>query len=157
MAEPATIKLSQVRDYQFEVDFGRPGMPMLRTDEPPPVGADLGPDPASMLVAAVANCLSASLLFAMRKFHNEPGPLSVRAHAVPTRNERNRLRIGEIVVAIRLGRDTGAMSSVDRVFSQFEDFCTVTQSVRGAIRVRVQVESVNGALLYESDGTDAQA
>ena len=132
-------------------------MPMLRTDEPPPVGADLGPDPASMLVAAVANCLSASLLFAMRKFHNEPGPLSVRAHAVPTRNERNRLRIGEIVVAIRLGRDTGGMSSVDRVFSQFEDFCTVTQSVRGAIRVRVQVESVNGALLYESDGTDAQA
>jgi hypothetical protein len=44
--------------------------------------------PRRLLATAVANCLSASLLFAMRKFRNEPGPLRTHAAAWLARNDQ---------------------------------------------------------------------
>ncbi|MCC7068410.1 MAG: OsmC family protein [Burkholderiales bacterium] len=155
MSTSHEVQLTQVHDYQFDVRFGNPAIATLRTDEPPPLGQDAGPDPASMLITAVANCLSASLLFAMRKFRNEPSPMSIRASATPTRNERNRLRISLIEVTIRLGQPAAAMTSIERVLAQFEDFCTVTSSVRGAIRVAVTIEDHDGTVLHRSEGTPA--
>lgn len=80
------IELVQQSDYRFEVRFDDPHIPPLFTDETPPLGGNTGPSPVRLLAAAVANCLAASLLFAMRKFKNEPGPLRAVATVQMARN-----------------------------------------------------------------------
>ena len=125
-----TIELVQQADYRFEVHFDNPAVPLLTTDEAPPLGGDAGPNPARLLTAAVANCLSASLLFALRKFKNDPGALRASATTSLVRSEQNRLRVGRIQVDIHLGVAATELKMLERALAQFEDFCVVTQSVR---------------------------
>ena len=61
------VTLTQQHDYRFDIHFGG-DIPVLTGDEPAPLGAGLGPSPVQLLSAAVGNCLSDSLLFALRKF-----------------------------------------------------------------------------------------
>jgi organic hydroperoxide reductase OsmC/OhrA len=142
-----TVELVQQADYRFEARFDNPALPPLITDESPPLGRDAGPNPGRLLTAAVANCLSASLLFALRKFKNDPGTLRTQATASLVRNEQNRLRVGRIRVDIHLGTAAAGLRSLDRVLAQFEDFCVVTQSVRAAFPVDVRVIDSSGAVL----------
>ena len=150
MENQIQIKLVQQADFRFAADFGNAVIPTLLTDEPPPLGSGQGPNPEQLLLAAVANCLAASLLFAMRKFKNDPSPLQAVATMNPVRNAQNRMRIGSIAVDLHLGVAATAVVSLDRILAQFEDFCVVTQSVRSAIPVTVRVMDVDGALLNTS-------
>ena len=61
------IKLTQQKGYAFLVDFGE-GFEDLLTDEPAPLGTGQGPSPVQLLATAIGNCLTDSLLFALRKF-----------------------------------------------------------------------------------------
>ena len=142
---PIRIALRQQADYCFEVQFEGTEIDPLRTDEPPPLGGGCGPNPARLLGAAVANCLSASLLFALRKFGNEPGPLHASCTLAHERNAQGRLRIRRIDVEIGLGVPWGRLKHGARALAQFEDFCVVTQSVRGGIDVQVRVVDSTGA------------
>lgn len=63
-AANALVTITRQSGFQFLVDFA-PGMLQLTTDEPPPLGVAAGPAPNQMLMAAVANCLCASLTFAL--------------------------------------------------------------------------------------------
>ena len=99
-----TIELAQRADYCFETRFDNPALPTLVTDEPPPLGADNGPNPARLLGTAVANCLAASLLFALRKFRIDMEPLRAVATVAVQRNAQNRLRIGRIGVDLHLAQ-----------------------------------------------------
>ena len=150
MENHVQIKLLQQADFRFAVDFGTAAIPVLITDEPAPLGSGQGPNPEQLLGAAVANCLAASLLFAMRKFKNDPSPLRAVATVTPVRNAQNRMRVGSIAVELNLGVAASAVASLDRILALFEDFCVVTQSVRSAIPVTVRVLDVNGALLHTS-------
>jgi uncharacterized OsmC-like protein len=49
------------------------------------ISLDAGPNPSRRLAASVANCLSASLLFALSKFKNTPGQITT---SVTSRRER---------------------------------------------------------------------
>ena len=142
-----TIELVQQADYRFEVHFDNPAVPLLTTDEAPPLGGDAGPNPARLLTAAVANCLSASLLFALRKFKNDPGALRASATTSLVRSEQNRLRVGRIQVDIHLGVAATELKMLERTLAQFEDFCVVTQSVRAAFPVDVRVLDSAGTVL----------
>ena len=142
-----TIELVQQADYRFEVHFDNPAVPLLTTDEAPPLGGDAGPNPARLLTAAVANCLSASLLFALRKFKNDPGALRASATTSLVRSEQNRLRVGRIQVDIHLGVAAAELKLLERALAQFEDFCVVTQSVRAAFPVDVRVLDSAGTVL----------
>lgn len=142
-----TIELVQQADYRFEVHFDNPAVPLLTTDEAPPLGGDAGPNPARLLTAAVANCLSASLLFALRKFKNDPGALRASATTSLVRSEQNRLRVGRIQVDIHLGVAATELKMLERALAQFEDFCVVTQSVRAAFPVDVRVLDSAGTVL----------
>ncbi|HLU77705.1 MAG TPA: OsmC family protein [Burkholderiales bacterium] len=146
MSETVTVTITQLDNYRFNVDFGA-GLPQLVADEPAPMGAGTGPDPARLLLSAVANCLSASLVFAFSKFKQDPGGITTTATAHIERNERNRLRVGRIDVTIRLGRAGGELEHLERLLGQFEDFCTVSQSVQSGVPIAVQVEDTAGTVL----------
>lgn len=138
MSETVSITLTQQSDYQFLIDFG-PEMPPLLADEPPPIGQGQGPKPDHLLLAGVANCLTASLLFALRKFKQEPGGITARVTGTVDRNENKRLRMVGIQVDLGIGAEAGGLEHLDRVLSQFEDFCTISQSVKSGIPIEVTV------------------
>ena len=144
------IELVQLSDYRFEARFGDPGIPLLLTDEAAPLGGNAGPNPVRLLAVAVANCLAASLLFAMRKFKSDPGVLRAVATVQMARNPQNRLRVGRIAVDLHLGTGASEVPMLDRILGQFEEFCIVTQSVRLAFPVDVRVLDQTGAVLHSS-------
>ncbi len=140
-----TLELEQLQDYEFRVRFDWPGVAELRLDEPGPLGRSSGPNAARLIGAAVANCLSSSLLFCMRKFKQSPGPLRADVTGELVRNERGRMRIGRFDVTIRLAESAADVAHLDRCMAQFEDFCVVTESVRHGIPVGVRVVDATGA------------
>ena len=145
-----TVRLTQDHDYQFRVTFDSPEMASLVVDEPAPLGTNEGPNAARLVAAAVANCLSASLLFAVRKFKEDPGTLAADAVARIARNEQGRFRIAGIDVAIRLGTESAHIGHLDRSLAQFEDFCMVTQSIRQGIPVHVEVKDATGRVVHQA-------
>lgn len=146
MGEGPSITITQIEGYRFAVDFGSV-LPQLIVDEAVPIGNGDGPFPEQLLVSAVANCLCASLVFALGKFKQEAGALRAEAQCAVTRNAENRLRITGITVAITLGANADAVPRIDRVLEQFQRFCTVSESVQAGIPVAVSVHDAAGTLL----------
>ena len=105
-------------------------------------------------MSAVANCLSASLLFALRKFRNTPGRLVTHATAALVRNEQGRLRVGHIHADIQLAEAGTAHASLERILAQFENFCVVTESVRHGIEVSVSITDADGVQLHGTARTE---
>lgn len=143
---PISVRLTQQRDYQFQLNFGDGIAPVL-ADEPPPLGAGQGPSPEQLLAASVGNCLAASLLFSLRKYKQQAEPIGADVTTTTGRNAENRLRIQAMQVVLTLGQPAAALQHLERALAQFEDFCTVTQSVRGSIDVKVQVLDALGVRL----------
>lgn len=141
-----SFTLEQQEDFAFLIRFDN-DLPPLLADESAPLGKGAGPNPERLLAAGVANCLSASLLFALRKFKNLPGPITTTVSARNERNAQGRLRVAGIGVDIRIGSPAQELAHLDRVLAQFEDFCVVTQSVRAGIPVEVTVRDSAGAVL----------
>lgn len=143
-----SVSLRQQADYRFEIHFGD-NIPGLIADEPAPLGKGAGPSPAQLLAASVGNCLSDSLLFALRKFKQAPEPLRCEVQAEVGRNPEGRLRVLGLHATITLGVAASALEHLDRALAQFEEFCTVTQSVRRAVPVRVTVIDAAGQTLRD--------
>lgn len=146
MSNEIAVTISRQDRYRFLVDFGS-GLAPSMADEPPPLGTGAGPSPTHLLAAAVANCLSASLIFATAKFKEDPGALTATATCTIGRNERNRLRVTGIKVNIALGVKPESLAQLDRALAQFEDFCTVSQSVKTGIPLDVTVTAPDGRVL----------
>lgn len=138
------LVLEQEGPYAFKVSFDGTALEALHTDEPAPLGAGSGPNPSALLLAGVANCLSASLVFALRKFKNDPGPIRAEITARKERNAEGRWRIPRAEVVITLADKAAALEHFDRVLAQFEQFCIVTQSVRDGMAVEVSVIDADG-------------
>ena len=143
MSQTVTVKLKQEKDFRFAIHFGET-IPVLYGDETPPLGGGTGPNPADLLAAAVGNCMSDSLLFAIRKFKQHPEPIQTTVAATIDRNAENRLRVQNISVKLTLGVPGSSLAHLDRALEQFEEFCTVGQSVRQGIPLTIEV--------YDSEG-----
>ena len=100
MNTTVTVRLQQQQDYQFRIAFGGDA-PDVLGDEPAPLGRGQGPSPVQLLAAAVGNCLSDSLLFALRKFKQAPEPITCEVQAEVGRNADGRVRgpRGEVLQA----------------------------------------------------------
>ena len=144
-----TVELVQNNDYRFDIHFGDT-LPVLTGDEPVPLGTGLGPSPVQLLCAAVGNCLSNSLLFALRKFKQAPEPLRCTVQAEVGRNTDNRLRVLRMTATLRLGVPAVQLQHLDRVLAQFEAYCTVTQSIRQSIPVTLQMFDSTGMQLQQN-------
>ncbi|MEZ5403375.1 MAG: OsmC family protein [Bryobacteraceae bacterium] len=140
-----TIHVHQIENYRFEVEFDKPNHARLALDEPAPLGQDTAPSASRILAAAIGNCLSASLLFCASKARVPIGPIETKVAVEITRNDKGRLRIGKVRVAIDPRVAPELRESAGRCLDLFEDFCTVTQSVRQGIEIDVTVEGMSPA------------
>ncbi len=140
-----SVEIEQIEDYRFSVHFA-PGD--LTTDEPPPRGGGVGPDPAQLLAAAVTNCLMASLVFCLAKARVPGRPLKSRAQGRLERDEAGRLRIAGIDVVLI------APHATPRCLELFQNYCVVTESVRRGVPVAVVVTDEQGQILH-SHGDNA--
>lgn len=135
------LSLEQLEGYEFKVAFDKAAFPEWHTDEPPPLGKDVGPNPTRVLAISIANCLAASLVFCLSKKGEKVSGVKAKVQVETVRNEQRRLRIGAVNVTIQapLTRDSPALLAC---LDTFEDFCTVTQSVRTGLQVNVNVEAM---------------
>ncbi len=144
----------EVRDFQFEMEWVDHlafnvkwdfyDSPDLFMDEPPGMGGSgKGPNAARMIVAGVANCLSASLVFCLEKSRVDVKGMRIRCHGELTRNERGRLRLTSMRIEPVIDMPGKDMKRLDRCLGMFEDFCVVTESVRNGIPVDINVYRVD--------------
>lgn len=139
-SERFTVDLTLRDNYAFTVEFNDANVPPIVVDERPPLGEGNGPNPARLLAAAVGSCLSASLLFCLRKSRIEVEDLHTTVESTIVRNERGRLRIGGIRVRLAPELTPEQRDRMGRCLDLFQDFCIVTESVRDGIAVDVVVE-----------------
>ncbi len=144
--EQFTVNLTLRDGYAFDVQFADGEGPPLVVDELPPLGEANGPNPARLLAAAVGSCLSASLLFCLRKSRIEVAGLRTSVDATVVRNDRGRLRIGGIRVRLAPELTPAEAERMGRCVDLFQDFCLVTESVREGIDVDVEVAQELAAL-----------
>lgn len=152
---PIRVTLEQEDDYAFRIRFDDTALESLLSDEAAPLGHDRGPNPSRLLLASIANCLVASLLFALRKQHNQPGKLRAQITAIPMRNAEGRWRLPQAFVELQLPEGTEHYERLERVLEQFEQFCIVTQSVRQGIDVLVTVKDAHGHVLLGDKSFEA--
>ena len=136
------ISMERRKGYRFLVDFHQKGVEPLLADEPPPIGEGHGPGASKLLAAAVGNCLSASLLFCLEKAHITVHDMHTTVRTTRARNEKGRLRIGRIEVTLAPEVADEDIPRMARCIEVFEEYCTVTGSVRAGIQVDVEVAPV---------------
>jgi organic hydroperoxide reductase OsmC/OhrA len=129
--------------YRFVVDFDQDGVPPLLMDEPEPLGEGAGPSAARLLAAAVGNCLSASVLYCLRRARIDVRGMHTAVEVSLERNEADRLRVKAVRVRIEPVIEESERARMHRCLELFEDFCVVTQSVRQGIDVEVAVEPIS--------------
>jgi uncharacterized OsmC-like protein len=131
--------------FQFDTAFDGEKMANLLFDEPEPLGQDEGPNAARVLGAAVGNCLSASLLFCLRRARVNVEGMRTEIRGRVTRNEKGRFRIAGISARILAEIPPEEQDRVARCLDVFEDFCIVSGSVRQGVEIDVEVEVANPA------------
>ena len=139
MSEYAFTKLTLIQGYKFKAEFDAEGTPALIVDEPKPLGENSGPDPTRLLSVAVGHCLSSSLLFCLTKARISIKNLETTIKATQERNDEGHWRVGKLEVQMLLEVNENDKNRVPRCLSLFEQYCTVTQSVRKGINVTVNV------------------
>lgn len=145
MSESAVTKLKLLEGYRFCVEFDKGSLSELIVDEPEPIGDGIGPDPIRLLSAAVGHCLSSSLVYALRMALVKIDHLETTVNLTTERNETGRLRVKDIGVQMNLHVDEDDRKYVKDTrelkyaLEVFENYCTVTQSVRKGIKVKVNL------------------
>jgi uncharacterized OsmC-like protein len=138
VASRFAIRVEQVDAFEFRVKFDKEQFADIAFDEPEPLGRESAPNAARVLAAAIGNCLSASLVFCMKRSNVALTGVHTDVDVEIVRNDQKRLRVGKVNVVLHTGlpADDPALA---RCKGTFEDFCMVTQSVRAGIDVAVEV------------------
>ncbi len=136
-------------DLAFTVTWDFPDAPELYTDEPPSLGGSgRGPNASRLVVAGVANCLSASLLFCLGKVRANVRDFRVRAHGTVERSPEGRLRLRHIKIEPLVHMPLEQRTRLARCVGMFENFCIVTEALREGLPIDVQV------LLVDEEGEE---
>ncbi len=138
-----TLTLSLEDGFRFDTEFDGEKMPNLLFDEPAPLGEGEGPNASRVLAAAVGNCLSASLLFCLKKARVEVAGMRTEVTGRLVRNEKGKLRVENIAARLVTAVPPEQQERLGRCLQVFEDFCIVSASVRQGIHIDVEVDVVN--------------
>ncbi len=142
MADTHTVTLKFEEGYRCRATFESvPGAPQVVLDEPAPLGNATGPNALDMLAAAVGDCLAASLMFCLKKSRADVTGLAATVTTHTSRSEGGRLRISRIDVALEPSFADADSAKFERCATLFEDFCTVTASIRQGVAVNVSLKS----------------
>jgi uncharacterized OsmC-like protein len=137
MSDTTIVEIELENGYKFRVKFDASAIPDLIVDEAKPLGENSGPTPTMLLSAAIGHCLSASLLFCLKKARIEVNDLKTTVKTSVARNDAGYLRINNSVVQIDLDVGEENRARVQNCLRIFENYCTVTQSVRKGIDIAV--------------------
>ncbi len=146
------VHLRHLEHYRFETQASEAGIPHggpFLSDEPDPVGDNAGPATPALLATAVAHCLSASLLETSRKARLAIVGIETDATALVRPNAEGNPRIAGIEVTLhpRLSEDSPRRAQCEAVF---QNYCTVSSSLKPAIDIRVRVHwQIQGAAARE--------
>lgn len=146
-----SITLKHLENYQFETRFDDTAVKPITVDEPPPLGRYAGPSASRLLAASVGHCLSASLLFCFQKARIDVENMETHVKGTFRRNEKQRLRVGQLDVTLKVRLGEGGSRRVNRCLEIFEDYCVVTASVRKGVNVTVTVTDSHGNPLKPGD------
>ncbi|MFQ6123980.1 MAG: OsmC family protein [Candidatus Heimdallarchaeota archaeon] len=135
-----TVDLNLIKNFQFNVKFDM-DVPGLLLDEPADAGGDgKGPNASRLIGAAVGNCLSASLLFCLRKAKVDVTGIRTLVKGIITRNKEGYWRIQQFEVNIQPNLHESEQSpGFERCKGLFENYCIATESVRQGIPVNVTI------------------
>jgi uncharacterized OsmC-like protein len=140
MSEGVVTRLKYLKGYKSVVQFDLEGIPNLLVDEPQPVGEGEGPNPTRLLSAAIGHCLTSSLVFCLNKARVKIKGLETTVTLSTARNEENRLRVNRTDVEISLDVAEEDQERVSRCLEVFENYCTVSASVRKGIEINVNAK-----------------
>ena len=132
-------KLLRIDGYKFDVNFDVDYLPNMVADEPKPIGEGAGPNAPRLLAAAVGQCMSSSLIYCLNKARIPIKKLETTVKTNLFKNEKGLTRIKNIDIQINLEINEEDKTRLQRCLKIFEDYCTVTQSIRQGIQVDVKV------------------
>ena len=132
-------KLLLIKGYKFDVNFDVDYIPNLIADEPIPIGEGSGPNAPRLLAAAIGQCLSSSLIYCLKKARIPIRNIETTVKTNLFKNEKGLTRIRNIDIKIDLEVNEEDKTRLHRCLTIFEDYCTVTQSIRKGIQVNVKV------------------
>jgi len=111
----------------------------VHMDEPAPLGPGGHPEGVSLLAAAAAYCLSASLVFALGKVRIEPRSVRTTSRAHLMRTPARLRRVSGLDIDIRVVLAEADRKAFERVLPRFPEFCIVTESIRGGFPITIRV------------------
>ncbi|MFX1502494.1 MAG: OsmC family protein [Promethearchaeota archaeon] len=144
------LKLDEFESQMiFKCDLGNMKVKDCYIDEEHHKEVDmLGPNPSRMLALGILGCLSASFIFCLQKKNFKVDDFKGDAEVTIVRNESGFWRVKKIDVDIKpkigdpetLKRAKQCLKTTKDGISFFEQYCTVTQSVRRGVEVNVNIE-----------------
>ena len=136
--ESNVTKLRLLEGYKFNVEFDD-HTPGLIVDEMKHHGEGSGPNPPRILAVAVGHCLSSSLIYCLKKARVRIEAIETTVKTNFSRTGEGMLRVGSINIQLRLEVNEEDKAKVPRCLKIFENYCTVTQSVRKGIPININV------------------
>jgi uncharacterized OsmC-like protein len=135
------VKLSLEKDMIFKCDLGDLRIKDCIIDETNKIESEmLGPDASRLLAMAVLGCLSASFIFCFSKRDFTIDDLEAEAIVTIFRNEKGFVRVKKIDVNINPEiKNPEIQKRANQCKKMFEQYCTITASVREGIDINVNV------------------
>ena len=141
MSEKTLItKLQLIDGYKFTVKSDIDYIPDFIVDETKPDGEGSGPNPPRLLATAVGHCMSSSLIYCLKKARIPIKNLETTVKTNLFRNKKGKRRIRNIDIQINLKVNRKDETRIDRCLTLFEDYCTVTHSIRKGIEVNLNIK-----------------
>nr|MDO8099481.1 OsmC family protein [Candidatus Njordarchaeota archaeon] len=136
------VSLKWIGQTEIEVKFQKMESYKLSIEAPQELGGKgRAPNPDRLLAAAVGGCLTLSLLMNLQGLRLNPKELNTKVKANIGPGDKGLPRFKSIDVEIAPVFE-GAIKkeNLKKVLDTFQNFCTVTQSVRNGIPVNVTVK-----------------
>jgi uncharacterized OsmC-like protein len=135
------IRISLEQEMIFKCDLGSMKVKDCYIDETNKDEVDmLGPNPSRMVGLAILGCLSSSFIFCLKKKNLALDDLKAEAEVILARNEKGFWRVKKVEVNINtIINDPDARKRAEQCKKMYENYCTITQSVRNGIDVDVNL------------------